>query len=120
MMTRILIIVVIMGALCPALNARVVRPLRPRPGINQDTLIKPQKLHTDNTLIIFYDGKNGKKSLMKAIKKYGATVIYDYKSITSIAIKLPEGKNVDEAKAHFQKVKGVKQVNYDRIMHLMK
>ena len=89
MMTRILILVVIMGALCPALNARVVRPLRPRPGINQDTLIKPQKLHTDNTLIIFY-------------------------------IKLPEGKNVDEAKAHFEKVTGVKQVNYDRIMHLMK
>lgn len=56
---------------------------------------------------------------MKAVKKYGATVIYEYKTFDSIAIRLPEGKNVDEAKEHFEKVKGVIQVNYDRIMHLM-
>ncbi len=56
---------------------------------------------------------------MKAIKKYGATVIYDYKNISSISIKLPEGKNVDEAKAHFEKVKGVIQVDYDKIMRIM-
>ena len=57
---------------------------------------------------------------MKAIKKYGASVIYDYKNISSISIKLPEGKNVDEAKAHFEKVKGVIQVDYDKIMRIMR
>ena len=114
-----MILTAIVGVILPALNARIVRPIRLRPGNGQVMPEKPYKHHSDNTLIIFYDGKSGKKSLMKAVKQYGATVIYDYKSITSIAIKLPEGKNVDEAKAHFEKVKGVKQVDYDKIMQLM-
>ena len=109
-----------MGFVAPSLNARIIRPIRPRPENGKEVPQKPQKLHTDNTLIIFHNGKcSGKKSLMKAIKKYGATVIYDYKALNSISIKLPEGKNVDEAKVHFEKVKGVVQVNYDKIMRLM-
>ena len=32
---------------------------------------------------------------------------------------LPSGADVHKAKAHFEKVKGVLQVNYDRIMRLM-
>lgn len=120
MMNHIIIILLLMGFVAPSLNARIVRPIRPRPGNVQDVPPKPQKLHTDNTLIIFHNGKrSGKKSLMKAVKKYGATVIYDYKALNSISIKLPEGKNVDEAKAHFEKVKGVVQVDYDKIMRLM-
>lgn len=117
MMKRIFILSLLCAALAFSIDARVIRPIRPRPG--QALPGKPEKLHSDNTLIIHYDGKSGKKSLMKAVKKYGATVIYEYKTIDSISIRLPEGKNVDEAKEHFEKVKGVIQVNYDRIMHLM-
>ena len=117
MMKRIIILSLICTVLALAIDARVIRPIRPRPG--QDQPGKPPKLHSDKTLIILYDGKSGKKSLMKAVKKYGATVIYEYKTFDSIAIRLPEGKNVDEAKEYFEKVKGVIQVNYDRIMHLM-
>jgi hypothetical protein len=101
------------------LNARVVRPIRLRPSSEQLEPSKPVKMHSDNTLIIHYNGKSGKRSLLKAVKRYGAKVIYDYKNFSSIAVKLPEGKNVDDAKAYFEKVKGVKQVNYDRIMQLM-
>ena len=117
MMKRLIILSLSLATLALALDARVVRPIRPRPG--QEVPSKPQKLHSDNTLIIYYDSKSGKKTLMKAIKKYGATVIYDYKNISSIAIKLPEGKNVDEAKAHFEKVKGVIHVDYDKILRIM-
>ena len=105
MMKRIIILSLICTVLVLAIDARVIRPIRPRPG--QDQPGKPPKLHSDNTLIILYDGKSGKKSL------------YEYKTFDSIAIRLPEGKNVDEAKEYFEKVKGVIQVNYDRIMHLM-
>lgn len=118
MMKRLIILSLSLASLALALDARIVRPIRPRPG--QEAPGKPQKLHSDNTLIIFYDSKSGKKSLLNAIKKYGASVIYDYKNISSIAIKLPDGKNVDEAKAHFEKVEGVVQVEYDKIKRIMR
>ena len=67
-MKRIIILSLICTVLALAIDARVIRPIRPRPG--QDQPGKPPKLHSDNTLIILYDGKSGKKSLMKAVKKY--------------------------------------------------
>ena len=122
MMKRFITFLLLAATLTTLESAAVIRPgrLRPRLGdsISQPPG-KPQKLHSDNTLIIHYKDKKGKKSLLKAVKSYGATVIYDYKSFNTIAIKRPEGANVDEAKAHFEKVKGVIQVNYDRIMRLM-
>ncbi len=77
-----------------------------------------QELYAPHTLIIMYDGKDGKKNLMKAVKAYGATVIYDYKIINGIAISLPEDRDLHQARAWFQKVKGVLSVNYDQIYHL--
>lgn len=117
-MKRIIILIALDIALSSGLYARVVRPIRLNPGKGQAALTRPVKLHSDNTLIIFYDGAGGKKSLMSAIKKYGATVLYDYGSMNCVAIKLPQGKKVDDAKAHFEKVKGVVQVNYDKILQL--
>ena len=117
-MKRIILLLAMVMALSNALYARVVRPIRLNPGKGQGALSRPVKLHSDNTLIIFYDGASGKKSLMRAIKKYGATILYDYSNMNGVAIKLPQGKNVDEAKAHFEKVEGVVQVNYDKIVQL--
>lgn len=117
-MKRIIILIAFALALSNGLYARVVRPIRLNPCKGVGVLTKPVKLHSDSTLIIFYDGAGGKKSLMRAIKKYGATVLYDYSSMNGVAIKLPQGKNVDDAKAHFEKVKGVVQVNYDKIVQL--
>jgi len=101
-------------------NARIVRPGKLRPRLGDSTAIqKPQKQYSEHTLIIHYKGKKGKKSLLKAVKKYKATVIYNYGNINAIAIQLPENIKVEDAKAHFEKVKGVRQVNYDRIMRIM-
>lgn len=70
-----------------------------------------------STLIIWYNHKY-KKKLLKAIKKYKAEIIYDYKNFNGVAIKIPEGKDIDKAQKHFQKVKGVLSVNRDQIMNI--
>ena len=76
------------------------------------------QLYSPRSLIIMYDGPRGKKSLLKAVKKYGARLMYDYTIINGVAIELPEGSDVHRARAWFQKVKGVVSVNYDRIYQL--
>lgn len=122
MMKRFTILLLLAATFVAMTSAPVIRTgrLRPRLGdsISQPPS-KPQKLYSDNTLIIHYNGKKGKKSLLKAVKSYGATVIYEYKNFNSISIMLPSGADVHKAKTHFEKVKGVLQVNYDRIMRLM-
>jgi hypothetical protein len=71
-----------------------------------------------STLIIFYDSVIGKTPLMKAVSDYHATLIYDYRMMSGIAIKIPAGKDINDAIKYFEKVKGVLQVNRDRICHL--
>lgn len=73
-----------------------------------------------STLIIWYDSskKSYKKHLLKAVRSYKAEIIYDYKSFNGIAIKIPNGADINDAIKYFQKVKGVLCVNRDRIMHL--
>lgn len=74
--------------------------------------------YSPNTLIISYSGKRAKVRLQKAVKHYRATIIYEYKNFSSIAIKLPEGKPLEDAINYFQKIKGVVAVNKDYIYHL--
>lgn len=69
-------------------------------------------------LIIMYDEKVGKDPLTKAIGEYGAEIIYDYSIIPGMAIKIPEGKTLEEAMAFFKKVEGVISVEKDHIIRL--
>lgn len=70
-------------------------------------------------LIIMYDAEVGKDALLQAVKDYGAELLYDYRIISGIAIKIPEGKHILEAIAYFSKVKGVTTVERDHIYHLI-
>ena len=70
-------------------------------------------------LIIMYDAEVGKDALLQAVKDYGAELLYDYRIISGIAIKIPEGKHILEAIAYFSKVKGVTAVERDHIYHLI-
>ncbi|HJD76905.1 hypothetical protein [Bacteroides reticulotermitis] len=69
-------------------------------------------------LIIFYDSTIGDKPLLKEIESYKAEIIYQYKSLNGLAIKLPKGKNIEKAIKHFQQVEGVLQVSKDEVMQL--
>jgi hypothetical protein len=73
---------------------------------------------SQHTLIIFYDQEIGSDYLMKAIKVYGASIIYKYQNFNGMAISIPKGKKLEEAIAYFQKIKGVLSVNKDQIYKL--
>ena len=71
-----------------------------------------------STIIIYYDTEVGKEALMDAVKSYKAEVVYDYKNFHAIAIRIPKKKSLKQAKAFFEKTKGVLQVNEDHIIQL--
>ena len=60
-----------------------------------------------NTLIIFYDPETGSERLMNAVREYGAKIVYEYRNFNGIAIKLPNGTDMEKAASHFRMVKGV-------------
>ncbi|MBR4755558.1 MAG: hypothetical protein IK076_01295 [Bacteroidales bacterium] len=91
----------------PSLGA--IPPLRP-----QETGL----MYSPNVLVVSYDMEVGKDPLKKAIHKYGASIIYDYRIINAIAIRIPDNKELEDAITHFEKVKGVLQVSKDRVYHL--
>lgn len=67
-------------------------------------------------LIIMYDPEIGKEPLLKAVKSYGAEILYEYNVISGIAIKVPG--DILEAIAFFSNVEGVTAVERDHIYHL--
>ena len=81
-------------------------------------LVEDESVSPTN-LIIMYDAEIGKETLLQTVKDYGAELLYDYRIISGIAIRIPEGKHSLEAIAYFSKVKGVTAVERDHIYHLI-
>ena len=91
------------------------------PAIGELPPVRPQQTglaYSKNTLIISYDEGIGKEPLKRAVKKYGAEVVYDYRIINALAIKIPDGRTLDESIEYFSKVKGVISISKDRIYQL--
>ena len=82
-------------------------------------LVEDDESVSPTNLIIMYDAEIGKETLLQAVKDYGAELLYDYRIISGIAIKIPEGKHILEAISYFSKVKGVTAVERDHIYHLI-
>ena len=74
--------------------------------------------HSPNVFLVMYDEKVGKEPLLKSIKVYGVEIIYDYGIINGMALKKPEDKTLEETMQYFKQVKGVTNVEYDRIIRL--
>lgn len=70
------------------------------------------------TLIIFFNGRSSRTRLLKAVRRYKAKVIYQYRMMNGIAISIPDGKNLDASINYFEHVKGVISVQKDHICHL--
>ena len=45
----------------------------------------------------------GKEPLIKAIQKYKAEILYDYSIVPGMAIRIPEGANLDDAIKYFKR-----------------
>ena len=75
-------------------------------------------MESPNTLIIFYDVAIGKEPLLAAVEEYNASILYQYNNFNSIAIKIPEGAEIEDAIEFFSGVEGVLQVNRDHIIEI--
>lgn len=82
------------------------------------TPVKTETAAPSFTLIIMYDASVGKQPLMKAVKAYGARLLYDYKIIKGIAISIPASRDETKAINYFEKVRGVLSVIKDRKVEL--
>ncbi len=60
-----------------------------------------------HTFIIWYDSTVGKKPLLKAAEKKHATVVYDYKNFSGVALRTPIETSIEDTKAYFESVRGV-------------
>lgn len=67
-----------------------------------------------HTFIIWYDSNVGRKPLLKAAKKKNATVVYDYKNFSGIALRTPIEKSIEDTKTYFENVRGVVAVQTDQ------
>lgn len=91
------------------------------PAIGELPPVRPQQTglaYSKNTLIISYDDGIGKEPLKRAIKKYGAEIIYDYRIINALSVRIPDGKTLDESIEYFERVKGVVGVSKDRVYQI--
>ena len=86
----------------------------------QSTAIPSQQQAQDTTgnLIIFYDDQTGSAPLLKAVKTSGATLVYEYKNLYGIAIRLSSKTNIEDTIAYFKKINGVLSVEQDRLLKL--
>jgi hypothetical protein len=75
--------------------------------------------HSPNVFLVMYDKEIGKGPLLKAIREYKCELIYDYNIINGVALKKPNDKSLEETMLFFKKVKGVTNVEYDHIYHLI-
>lgn len=110
--------------LLSACGSRVL-PLSPGPaltgGLSRDSLRGDndgQLPFAPHTLIIFYDPAVGKQPLLKAVRKMEAEILYDYKNFNGMAVRVPDSIRIEDAITRLRKVKGVLQVNRDRIYRL--
>ena len=86
-------------------------------GVFQPGNQPQQPQYSPTNLIISVDQNIGKGPLKKAIEEYKAEILYDYNIICSMAIKIPPGKNIDEAIEFFKNVPGVIAIERDGVAH---
>lgn len=56
--------------------------------------------------------------MKKAILKYGLEISSEYNALGGFAVKIPSGKNINDAMTYLRKQKGVTSVSRDQIIKL--
>ncbi len=71
------------------------------------------------TLIVSYDSTAiGRSQIEAEARRRKATVIYSYRIISAIAVKIAPGADIEAERRAFARIHGVTAVERDRIMHL--
>lgn len=88
------------------------------PSVGELPPVRPREAglaYSQNTLIIYYNEAVGKEPLKKAVARYDAEIVYDYSIINALAVKIPQGKTLEEASKFFGKVKGVVEISKNAV-----
>ena len=68
----------------------------------------------ERTLIVFYDENEiSLPKLKRKVKSYGAEIIYEYKEMKGIAVRIFRGKSIEQGRKYFESIKGVTNVMKD-------
>lgn len=91
----------------------------PQPPARQVPERLSDEVMADNrVLIIFHDTATGNQPLLAAVNQYGAELVYQYRTLNGIAIRVPSGMDMQQAVEYFSRVPGVLQVSRDQVVHL--
>jgi len=68
----------------------------------------------ERTLIVFYnENEISLPKLKRKVKSYGAEIIYEYKEMKGIAVRIFRGKSIEQGRKYFESIKGVTNVMKD-------
>ena len=68
----------------------------------------------ERTLIVFYnENEISFPKLKRKVKSYGAEIIYEYKEMKGIAVRISQGKSIEQGRKYFENIKGVTNVMKD-------
>ena len=56
--------------------------------------------------------------LKRKVKSYGAEIIYEYKEMKGIAVRIFRGKSIEQGRKYFESIKGVTKVTKDSKVEL--
>lgn len=71
------------------------------------------------TLIVSYDSTAiGRSQLEAEVRKRKATVIYSYRIISALAVKIAPGADIEAERRALSRIRGVTAVERDRVMRL--
>jgi len=76
------------------------------------------RFQQDKVLIVMVDAEVGKEPLKKVLERMQAEVIYDYKNISGMAVRLPDHLSTAYAIGELGKVEGVLAVERDKAVQL--
>ena len=82
----------------------------------QKAMYQQEETYTqeERTLIVFYDENEiSLPKLKRKVKSYGAEIIYEYKEMKGIAVRISQGKSIEQGRKYFESIKGVTNVMKD-------
>lgn len=78
-----------------------------------------QQAQESQVFIIFYDKtQTNTKQLVEQGRKWHVELVYDYRNLNGLAIRIPNKNDVESVKEAYRKMKGVLSIEKDQINQL--
>lgn len=87
----------------------------------QKSVYQEEETYTqeERTLIVFYnENEIFLPKLKRKVKSYGAEIIYEYKEMKGIVVRISRGKSIEQGRKYFENIKGVTNVMKDSKVEL--